>query len=121
MLYIIHKYKITVHALERIAHDGGVKEREQRVAGRRDINGPLSFPSLLCYTLHKPQRCHSPTHPTAATTQPSGAFWIEPLWFALSYCMRHKRMEDYSRVIVLLGFVFRTKRCFPAGVGRTPA
>ena len=74
MLYIIHKYKITVHSLEQIVHDGGVKEREQRVAGRRDINGPLSFPSpLFFYTLHKPQRCHSPTHPTAATTQPSGS------------------------------------------------
>ena len=83
----------------------------------RSLFPPLS--SSIHSTNHR-----DATHPhTQLLPPPSlpGAFWIEPLWFALSYCMRHKCMENDSRVIVLLGFVFRTKRCFLTGVGRTPA
>lgn len=78
-------------------------KRGPRVAGRRDVNRMLSF--LPCL-LHTPQTTKMP--PT------------EALWFALSYCMRHDCMENYSRVIVPLGICLLNKKILSGGMGGTP-
>lgn len=92
----------------------GIK-RGPRVAGRRDVNRMLSF--LPLSSIHSKTARMPPTHPTATTPQPSGGT-LEPLWFALSYCMRHERRENYSGVIVPLGVCLLNKKIFSGGNGR---
>lgn len=97
------------------------------MAESRDTDGTLSFPPPLFYILHSNTHiCSAYTHTHTYTSllpppSPHAAFWIKPLWFATSHCMRHELMENYSRVIVFLGFAFEQQKFFLARVGGTPA
>lgn len=90
----------------------GIK-RGQSGVERRDVDGTVSpTPPLLdtpeTTQCHPQGTTHTHTHTLPLLPQPSplGAFCIEHLQFALSYCMRHGPMENYTGVIVLLGFAF---------------
>lgn len=79
----------------------------------------------LLYPPHTTQTpthiCTTHTHPTSATTPPSRGILDRTTLVAVSCCMRHEPMENYPRVIVLLGFAFwKKEKFFLAGVRGTP-
>lgn len=79
------------------------------MAERRVIAEIFFFLSFLSFVHSTKTLTHTGTTPIYKSLllppSPQGAFWIEPPWFATFYCMRHESMDNYSRVIVLLGFV----------------